>query len=104
VGARFFRTRSDWPWGLPYLLYKGYRVSFQEIKWQGCGDDHPPPYSAEVKETVELYTFTSLWVFMAGYREKYIYLFINTISLHNKHVHLDILRISHWYSPGVYDF
>jgi hypothetical protein len=26
VGARFFRTRPDRPWGSPSLLYNGYRV------------------------------------------------------------------------------
>jgi hypothetical protein len=41
-GGEIFRTRPDRPWGPFSLLYNGYRVS------------HPPRYSAEVKERVEL--------------------------------------------------
>ena len=33
--------------------------SFPEIKRPGCGVDHPPPFSAEVKETVELHLYSS---------------------------------------------
>ena len=35
------------------LLCNGYRVSFQ-----GYGFNHPPPYTAEVKERVELYLYS----------------------------------------------
>jgi hypothetical protein len=48
-GGEIFRTRPYQPWGPPILLYKGYRLSFVER-----GVDHPPAYSAEVKERVEL--------------------------------------------------
>jgi len=30
-----------------------------EVKRSGCGTDYPPPPSAEVKERVELYLFSS---------------------------------------------
>jgi len=53
-GGDIFRTRPDWPWGPPSLLYNGYRVSLPEGKAAGSGVDHPPPPSAEVKERVEL--------------------------------------------------
>jgi hypothetical protein len=31
--------------------------SFPGVKLPGCGVDHPPPSSAEVKERVELYLY-----------------------------------------------
>jgi hypothetical protein len=40
-----------------------YRVSFPAVKRPGRGDDRPPPSSAEVKETVELYLYP-LWAFV----------------------------------------
>jgi hypothetical protein len=40
------------------LLYNGYRV-FPGVKQPGRGVDHPPPSSAEVKETVELYVHST---------------------------------------------
>ena len=52
--AEILRTLSDWPWGPPSLLYKGYRISFPGIKWMGLGVYQPPPPSAEVKERVEI--------------------------------------------------
>jgi hypothetical protein len=36
-----FCSRLDRPWGLPSLLYNGYRV-FLGIKRPGLGADHPP--------------------------------------------------------------
>jgi hypothetical protein len=42
------------PWGPPSLLYNGYWASFPGVKRPGCSVNHPPPYSAEVKERVEL--------------------------------------------------
>jgi hypothetical protein len=48
-GSEIFRTRPDWPWGPPSLLYNEYR-SFPEVKRPGCGADHPPPPSAEIVE------------------------------------------------------
>ena len=33
--------------------------SFPGVKWPGLGVDHPPAYSAEVKERVELYLYST---------------------------------------------
>ena len=46
--GEILRTRPDRPWVLG-------TVSFTGIKRSGCGVDHPPPSSDEVKERVELY-------------------------------------------------
>ena len=45
--GEIFRTRPDWPWGPPSLVYNGYRV-FLRGKAAGASIDHPPS-SAEVK-------------------------------------------------------
>jgi len=50
VGGEIFRTRPGRPWGPPSLLYNGYRVSLPRVKRPERGDDHPPPFSTEVKE------------------------------------------------------
>jgi hypothetical protein len=50
--------RPDRPWGPPSLLYNGYRV-FPGVKRPGCGADHPPPTSADVKERAELYLYST---------------------------------------------
>ena len=47
VGGEIFRTRPDRPWGPPSLLYNGYR------RWPHT------PSSAEVKERVELYLYST---------------------------------------------
>ena len=49
-GLEIFRNRPNWPWGLPSLLYNGYRVSFPGVKRPGRGIDHPPAFSPEVNE------------------------------------------------------
>jgi hypothetical protein len=51
-GGEIFRTRPEWPWGSPSLLYNGYRVTFPGVRWPGRGFDHPPPSNAEVKGRV----------------------------------------------------
>jgi hypothetical protein len=55
VEARFFTPIQSGTETHPasYTVGNG---SFQEVKRPGCGVDHPPPYSAEVKERVELYS------------------------------------------------
>jgi hypothetical protein len=59
-GSReIFRTRPDRSWGQPSLPHDEYRVSFQGVKRPGRGVNHPPPYSAEVKERVELHHYSS---------------------------------------------
>ena len=54
VGARFFANVQTGPGAHPVLYTMG-TGSFPGVKRLGCGIDHPPPYSAEVKERVELY-------------------------------------------------
>jgi len=51
--------QPDRPCGSPRLLYIWYQVFPREVKRPGCGIDHPPPYSAEVKERVELYLYST---------------------------------------------
>ena len=57
MGGEIFRTRPDWPWATPSLLYNGYWF-FPTVKWLGRGIDHPPPSSAKVKGRVELYLYS----------------------------------------------
>jgi len=56
-GGEIFRTCPDWSWGPPSLLHNRYWVSFPGVRLPGCGIDHPPPSSTEVKEKVELYLY-----------------------------------------------
>ena len=57
--ARFSAPRPDWLWAPPSLLWFQYRIYFSGKKRQDRGVDHPPPSSAEVKERVELYLYSS---------------------------------------------
>ena len=41
------------------VLYSVYLVSFPAVKRPGRGVDHPPPCSAEVKERVKLYLYST---------------------------------------------
>jgi hypothetical protein len=55
-GGQIFHTHPDQSWGQPSLLYKGRWVSFQGVKWLDLAlTTHPPPYSAKVKNKLELY-------------------------------------------------
>jgi hypothetical protein len=45
-------------WDPPSPLYDGYRMSFQGIKPPGRGVSHPSPFSAEVKERVEIHLYS----------------------------------------------
>jgi len=53
-----FRTRPDGTWGPPSLLYNGYWV-FLRCKTAGASRWPPTPSSAEVKERVELYLYST---------------------------------------------
>jgi hypothetical protein len=55
--GEIFRTRPHRPWGLPSILYNGYRVSFAGVKRSGRGVDHLPSSNAMVKERVDLYVY-----------------------------------------------
>ena len=57
LGDEIFRTRPDWPWGLPSLLYNGHR-GFPGSKAAGAWRWTPTPSSTEVKERVELYLYS----------------------------------------------
>ena len=62
-----FCTRPDRSWGLPSLLYKGYRVSFPGLKRPGRGVEHTSSSSSDVKERVGL-CLPRAWTLMACYR------------------------------------
>ena len=57
-GCEIFLVCPDRPWGPPSILYNGYRVCTGG-KQTGRGVDHPPSSSAEVKERVELYLYST---------------------------------------------
>ena len=62
-GGRIYRTCPDRPWAHPtsYTMGTG---SFPGVKRPGRGVGHPLPSSAEVKERVELYLYSTsgpLW-------------------------------------------
>jgi hypothetical protein len=48
--------------------------SFPGVKKLGCGVDHPPPSSAEVKERVEI-PLLPLWVFVICSRVNFTFTF-----------------------------
>ena len=57
-GGEILRTRPDWFWGPPSLLYKGYRV-FPTNKAARAWRLPPTPSSAEVKERVDPYLYST---------------------------------------------
>ena len=57
--GEIFRTRPDRPCGPPSLLYAGFWISFSGVKRPGRGVKLPPSSSAEVKERVELYLYST---------------------------------------------
>ena len=59
VGSRFSAS-PDRPWGLPSLLYNGYRVFPGGKERPGRDADHSPAFSVEVLEE-KSYTSTLLW-------------------------------------------
>ena len=64
VGGEIFRNRPDRPWGPPSLLCNGYRV-FPGRKAAGAWRWPHIPSSAEVKERVELYLYSTFVLFIA---------------------------------------
>ena len=71
-GGEIFCVHPDWPRGSFILPYFGYRV-FPGVKRQGRGVDCPLPSSIEVKERVELYVYSSFWVFVACSRVNFAF-------------------------------
>jgi hypothetical protein len=70
-----FRTRPDWLWGPPSLLYSGYRVSVLGIKRPGHGFYNPPSSMAEVNgEIRRAMPLAPLWDFMACYTEDFSFI------------------------------
>jgi hypothetical protein len=55
-GGEIFRTRPDWPWGPPSLLYSGYPV-IPGSKAAGAWRWTPTPSSSEIKGRLELYFY-----------------------------------------------
>jgi hypothetical protein len=58
VGARFSAPIQTGSGAHPASYTMGTGVSFPGVKWPGHGVDHTPPFSAEVKERVELYLYS----------------------------------------------
>jgi hypothetical protein len=77
---RVVQTSPEYP---PSLLYNGYRVYFPGVKRPGRGVNHPPPSSAEVKERVELYLYSTLGggLYFYRYLPMYCILFIDNTSV-----------------------
>jgi len=63
--ARFSAPVQTGPGAHPATYTMG-TGSLLGVKWPGRGVDHPPPSSAEVKERVELYIYSTLWVFVCS--------------------------------------
>ena len=59
LATKFRKIQPDRPWGLPSLLYNGYRVYFPGARRPGRGANHPPPSRVEVKARIELYLYST---------------------------------------------
>jgi hypothetical protein len=68
-GGESFLNRPEWLWGPHNLLYNTYRVPSPVTNRLGRGVNHPPPFSAEVKERVELYLFSTLCLKIVFFRK-----------------------------------
>ena len=72
VGARFSAPVQTDPGAHP--AYYTMSTGSLGVKQSGRGVDHPPPFSAEVKERVEL-PLLFLWAFMAYSRANFTFTF-----------------------------
>ena len=50
--------RVNFTFTFTFMNDNGYRVSFSGIRRSGGGVDHPPPFTAEVKERVKLHPYS----------------------------------------------
>jgi hypothetical protein len=74
VGARISAPVQTGPGAHPASYIMG-TVSFPGVKRPGRGVDHPLPFSAEVKERVELYLYPPLGLRGLFYGEIYLHLY-----------------------------
>jgi hypothetical protein len=72
VGARFSAPVQTGSEAYPASYTMG-TVSFSGVKRPGRGVDHPPPSSADVKETVDLYLYSLSGPSMACCRENFTF-------------------------------
>jgi len=79
-GARFSAPVQTCPGVHPSSCTMG-TGSFPGVKRPGRGVDHPPPCSTEVKERVEPYLYSPLWVFVACSRENLLFTCIFTAEV-----------------------
>ena len=75
LGARFSSPVQSGPGAYPASCTIG-TGSFQGLKRQKRSAKHSPPPSDEVKERVELYLYSPLGAFMAGYSVSFIIIII----------------------------
>ena len=52
-----------------------------EVKWPGCGVNHPPPSSAEIKKKTGAIPLIPLWAFMVSYRVTFIFTVIEHLMI-----------------------
>ena len=76
VGAKFSASVRTLPGAHP-ASYNMNTGSIPVVKQLGRGVNHPPPFSAEVKERVELY-FYSLSGLLWSYRVKIVFFLVHT--------------------------
>jgi len=67
VEARFSAPVHAGPGARPASYTTG-TESFPGVKSLESSVNHPPPSSADVKESVEVYSYSPFWTFVAGYR------------------------------------
>jgi hypothetical protein len=66
----------EWPWGPSGFLYSGYQVFLSVVKQLRRGVNHPPQFSAEVKEMLELNLYKPSGDFMACSRANFTFCLI----------------------------
>jgi hypothetical protein len=82
-GGEIFRTRPDWPWGPPSLLYNGYRAFPGGKAAEACCWP-PTPFQCRGQERIQLYLYPPppLWAFwsVTGYLYLTSYTYFSLIS------------------------